>query len=136
MRAALLIFCLAAAGCAAKVDPLGSARPEVLRDIEGYAIASCLAIQNQPYLKDQGDAWAAVIVQRMKGNLDNLVEIFEQVKNENGKGEMAVIRDEATPGGDKMLPVLYCNEIVDRVAVRAAIQKAVAALNHAYTQQQ
>ena len=54
------------------------------------------------------------------------------MKREIAKGEMAVIRDEAGPGKDKILPVLYCGEIIDRPAVRAAIQKAGAALNPSY----
>jgi hypothetical protein len=134
MRVALLLLGLAAAGCAAGVDTIAPPRPEVLRDAEGYAIASCLTDQAQPYLKDQGDAWASVIVQRMKGGLDALAGIAEQVKRENARGDMAVIRDEASPGKDKTLPVLYCGEIIDRPSVRAAIQKAVAELGPSYGQ--
>ena len=130
----LLLLGLAVVGCVAEVETIGAPRPEVLRDIEGYAIASCLTNQTQPYLKDQGDAWASVIVQRMKGSLDVLTSIAEQVKRENAKGEMAIIRDEAGPGKDKALPVLYCNEIIDRPSVRSAIQKAVATLNPSYKQ--
>ena len=130
----LLLLGLAVVGCVARVETIGAPRPEVLRDIEGYAIASCLTNQTQPYLKDQGDAWASVIVQRMKGSLDVLTSIAEQVKRENAKGEMAIIRDEAGPGKDKALPVLYCNEIIDKPSVRSAIQKAVATLNPSYKQ--
>ena len=132
MRAVLLLFGLAVIGCASKIDIINPSRSEVLRDVEGYAIATCLVNQPQSYLKDQGDAWASVIVQRMKGELEVFAEVAEQVKNENAKGEMAVIRDEVGPGKDKTLPVLYCSEIIDRPAVRAAIQKAVAALNPSY----
>lgn len=130
----LLLLGLAVVGCVARVETIGAPRPEVLRDIEGYAIASCLTNQTQPYLKDQGDAWASVIVQRMKGSLDVLTSIAEQVKRENAKGDMAIIRDEAGPGKDKALPVLYCNEIIDKPSVRSAIQKAVATLNPSYKQ--
>ena len=134
MRIVLLLLGLAVAGCAARVNTIGAPRPEVLRDVEGYAIASCLTNQTQPYLKDQGDAWASVIVQRMKGSFDVLAGIAEHIKRENAKGEMAVIRDETGPGRDKTLPVLYCSEIIDRPSVRAAIQKAVAELNPSYRQ--
>jgi hypothetical protein len=132
MRTVLLLLGLVVAGCAGKVGTDGAPRPEVLRDIEGYAIASCLVNQPQPYLKDQGDAWASVIVQRMKGSPDVLAEIVEQVRLENKKGDMAVIRDETEPGKDKTLPVLYCSEIIDKPAVRTAIQQAVEALNPSY----
>lgn len=134
MRAVILLLGLAVTGCAVKASTDGMPRPEVLRDMEGYAIASCLVLQPLPYFKDQGDAWASVIIQRMKGSPDVLAGIVEQVKLENKKGDMAVIRDEAESEQDKVLPVLYCNEIIDRPAVRAAIQKAVDALKPSYRQ--
>jgi len=134
MRVVLLLLSMVVVGCSANVNTSGALRPEVLRDVEGYAIASCLTNQTQPYLKDQGDAWASVIVQRMKGNLDVLAVIAEQVKQENAKGDMAVIRDETGPGKDKVLPVLYCGEIIDRPSVRDAIQKAVVKLKPFYEQ--
>lgn len=134
MRIALLLLGLAIAGCATKVDTTSSPRPAVVRDVEGYAIASCLVNQSQPYLKDQGDAWASVIVQRMKGDLEVFAAVAEQVKLETAKGGMAVVRNEAEAGSDKALPVLYCSEIIDEPAVRAAIQKAVAVLTPSYTQ--
>ncbi len=128
MRIVVLLLGVVVAGCAPQVSTVGAPRPEVLRDVEGYAIASCLTMQVQPYLKDQGDAWASVIVQRTKGSLDVLIGVAEQVKRETAKGNMAVIRDEIGPGKDKSLPVLYCGEIIDEPAVRAAIQKAVTEL--------
>lgn len=134
MRIAVLILGLSVAGCAPKVDTIGSPRPEVVRDVEGYAIASCLVNQSEPYLKDQGDAWASVIVQRMKGDLEVFAGLAEQVKLETAKGEMATIKNEAEPGSDKALPVLYCSELIDKPAVRAAIQKAVAAVSPSYPQ--
>lgn len=134
MRVVLLLFCLAFSGCAAKVDAVGAPRPEVLRDAEGYAIASCFVNQPEPYLKDQGDAWASVILQRMKGDLDVFASMAEQVKRESAKSEMAVIRNETGQGTDKILPVLYCSEIIDRPAVRIEIKKAVEALNPGYKQ--
>ena len=134
MRIAMLLWALVAAGCTTKTDTSGSPRPVVVRDVEGYAIASCLVDQSQPYLKDQGDAWASVIIERMKGDLEVFAGLAEQVKLETAKGEMAVIRNEAEPGADKALPVLYCSEIIDKPAVRAAIQQAVAALESSYAQ--
>lgn len=128
MRALLFLPLLAVTGCAPKVDTIGAPRAEAVRDLEGYAIASCLTYQAKPYLKDQGDAWASVIVQRTKGNLDTLADIAEQVKGETDKGNMATIRDETGAAQDKTLPVLFCGEIIDSPTVRAAIQKAAAEL--------
>ena len=91
------------------------------KDLEGFAIASCLTFQESPYLKDQGDAWASVIVQRMSGDFGTLPKIAEVVKKEVSKGIMAVIRAEGVAGKDKILPILYCNEIVYTPAVQAVI---------------
>ena len=54
----------------------------------------------------------------------------ENTKGANG--DMAVMRDETRPRQGKPLPVLHCGEVIDRPAVRAAIQKAIAALRPSY----
>lgn len=127
-----LLGCLAVAGCAPNTNTAGLHWPQVQRDVEGYAIASCLANQAEPYLKDQGDAWASAIVQRMKGDLDALAGVAETVKRENAAGNMAVIRDEAHPEKGKALPVLHCSEMIDRPAVHIAIQRAISTLRPSY----
>lgn len=93
------------------------------KDIEGYAIASCLTYQESSYLQDQGDAWASVIIQRTKGNIDALPEIAKIVKEEVNKGQMVVIRSENVNAKDKVLPVLYCNEIIYKQSVQSALKK-------------
>lgn len=132
MRMALLACGLVIAGCTPDTNPAGGARTQVQRDVESYAIASCLTQQTEPYLKDQGDAWASVVVQRMHGDIEVLAGIAEQVQRENTNGDMAVMRDETRPRQGKPLPVLHCGEVIDRPAVRAAIQKAIAALRPSY----
>lgn len=97
---------------------------QMLRDAESYAIASCFANQSHAYLKDQGDAWASVIVQRSQIRPDALADIALQVKAELRKGNMAMMRDETRPQQDKSLPLLYCGEIIDLPAIRKAIQRA------------
>ncbi|WFF83792.1 hypothetical protein [Delftia tsuruhatensis] len=129
---ALLACGLVIAGCTPDTNPAGGARTQVQRDVESYAIASCLTQQAEPYLKDQGDAWASVVVQRMHGDIETLAGIAEQVQRENTNGDMAVMRDETRPRQGKPLPVLHCGEVIDRPAVRAAIQKAIAALRPSY----
>ena len=113
------------------VDPAG-ARSALQRDVEDYAVASCLASQDQAYLKDQGDGWASVIVQRAKGDLEPLKAVAAAVKTELAKGNMPVIRSETEPGKGKALPVLYCNEMIDAPAVRAAIDAAMRKLAVSY----
>jgi hypothetical protein len=104
----------------------------VQRDVEGYAIASCLAAQDQPYLKDQGDGWASVIIQRGKGGLDIITAVAVAVKAELAKGDMAVVRSETGPTKEKPLPVLYCGEIIDVPSVKVAINRAVKKLAPSY----
>lgn len=134
-RIAMASCLLAAlAACAAAAAP-AVARGAALRDVEGYAIASCLAAQDSPYLKDQGDGWASVIVQRGKGDLRVFAAVAAAVKAELAKGDMAIIRTEAGPAADKPLPVLYCGEIIDKAGVRAAINEAAAKLRAAYRRQ-
>jgi hypothetical protein len=128
MAVVLLLLGSVSMGCSSVAERTGELRPQALRDLEGYAIASCLVNQAQPYLKDQGDAWASVIVQRTKADVDVLANLAEQVQHESAKSAMAVVRNEANPGQAKALPLLYCNEMIDRPAVRAAIQKAVKSL--------
>lgn len=135
MRMVCIVWGLALVGCASSVNSAGAPRPAVQRDVEGYAIASCMTHQADAFTKDQGDAWASVIVQRMKGDLDVLAGIAEQVKRENPADNVAVMRDELQPQKGKMLPVMHCGEMIDKPAVRAAIQKAVAALRPSYGQE-
>lgn len=121
-------------GCDPAVDVRGAPRSAVQRDVEGYAIAKCLTLQVDAFLKDQGDAWGAVIVQRMKGDVDALAAVAEQVERAHAVGDMAVIRDESQPQNVKALPILHCGEVIDRPAVRLEIQRAVVALGPSYGQ--
>jgi hypothetical protein len=100
--------------------------------VESYAIASCLARQDQPYLKDQGDAWASVILQRSKGELEVFIGVAEAIKAEIAKADMPVIHTETQPMKGKPLPVLYCGEIIDAPQVRAAINRAIRKLAPSY----
>jgi hypothetical protein len=107
-------------------------REQALIDAEGYAIASCLTLQSETYLKDQGDGWASVIVQRAHGDIELFFRISEAVKLEAKKGKMAAIRDESNPGKDLLLPILYCNEIIYEPAIHSAILKAVKGIKKYY----
>src|SRR6185436_9376363 len=95
LMAGYLLF--VAAGSAVMSTACAADRSAVELDVEGYAIASCLAAQDQPYLKDQGDGWASAIIQRSKGAPDAFVAVGTAVKAELAKGDMAVIRSETGP---------------------------------------
>jgi hypothetical protein len=123
---------IAIAVCATMACTDARARDAVQRDVEGYAIASCLVAQDQPYLHDQGDAWASAIIQRAKGELDALTAVAAAVKAELAKGNMAIIRSEAEPMKGKALPMMYCGEIIDAPSVRTVIDTAIKKLGPAY----
>jgi hypothetical protein len=132
MRATIFLVYFLVTACATRPDINRTLQPELLRDVEGYAIASCLASQSHPYLKDQGDAWASVIIQRMHGDPSVLLDIVEQVAVEVEKGNMAVMRSDVEPGQDKILPVLFCNEIIYQPKIRSKILEAVKNLEPFY----
>lgn len=107
-------------------------RPSVQRDVEGYAIATCLASQKEPYLKDQGDAWASVIVQRSHGGIEQFSSVAAAVKTALTQARVPVIHQDSDSPKDKELPVLYCAEIIDAPGVDGAIRKAVRKLAPSY----
>jgi hypothetical protein len=124
-----LLIAIAASGAMACTD--ARARDALHRDVESYAIASCLVAQDQPYLRDQGDAWGSAIIQRAKGELAALTTVAEAVKVELAKGNMAVIHSELELKS-KTLPVMYCSEILDAPSVRTVIDTAIKKLRAAY----
>lgn len=118
--------------CSTALPINATAHESVWRDVQGYAIASCLTFQKQAYLKDQGDGWASVIVQRSKGDINALTAVAAVVKKEVAKGDMAIIRNENGPAQDKALPVEYCFEIIHTPSVSSAIKRAVKKLKPSY----
>lgn len=119
-------------GIVAIVSALVGDRDPAVRDVEGYAIASCLIAQDSAYLKDQGDGWASNIVQRGSGDIEIFTALATAVRAEVAGGTMPMARDEAVPMTPKPLPVQYCTEIVDTPRVRQAILEAVGKLSPAY----
>jgi len=120
--------------CAATPVAATSGHDTIGRDVESYAVASCLTYQKQPFLKDQGDGWASAIIQRSKGSLDDFTAVAEAVKAEVARGNMAVIRVEAGPEHEKALSIAYCFEILDAASVHAAVDSAMKNLADAYRQ--
>lgn len=130
-----LAYCLVFAplsACATTPNAAASGRDPVRRDVEGYAIASCLTYQQQPYLKDQGDGWASAIIQRSRGDLDALTAVAEAVKTEVAKGNMSVIRVETGPKHEKALPIAYCFLILDTPSVHTAVENTIKKLAASY----
>jgi hypothetical protein len=129
----LLVSCIWITPPAVASPSLVSSRDALKRDVEGYAIATCLTGQKDSYLKDQGDGWASVIIQRGKGDLKVLESVAAAVRAEAAVGQMAIIRSDGNAQRpDKELPILYCNEIIDAPKVHAAITRAEKRLAAAY----
>ena len=96
-----------------------------LHYVNGYAVASCFAQLNDPFLKDQGDRWAGAIVQYSgRYDFDILLPVAQAVKKEVAKQEMIIVTDDNHPKLGKELPLFYCYDIVLKPAVRAAINTA------------
>lgn len=128
------IFALIAIGASAcsPAPAVSAERDPVALDVEGYAVASCLAAQDSAYLKDQGDGWASNIVQRGSGDIEILTVLADVVREEAKKGTMPMARNEAAPMDSKPLPVQYCAEIIDTPRVRQAIGRTIEQLAPAY----
>jgi len=122
----------AVVGCMVVATSKVHGRDLVQRDVEGYAIASCLVAQGRSDLKDQGDGWASAIIQRSRGGLDSLTAVAAAVRAELAKGNMAMIRGETDPTKQNSLPIMYCAELIDTPSVRAAIDKAEKSLARSY----
>lgn len=118
--------------CATVTTSSKSGYEAAKRDVESYAIASCLNYQKQPYLKDQGDGWAASIIQRFKGELDDLTVVATVVKAEVLKGDMVIIPDETVPEREMALPVAYCFDILNTPNVQATVKKSIKKLQSFY----
>jgi hypothetical protein len=111
---------------------LGRDRPAVQRDVEGFAIATCLSKQEEPSLREQGGAWISVVVERSHGDIQPFTEVADAVTAELAKGNMPVVHRDDGPVRMLRAPVLYCGEIIDEPAVAVAVDKAIKKLAPAY----
>lgn len=122
MKVAIALFAaVASASCASSHSVLNAE----MHDAEGYAIASCLAKQKEPFLQQQGGGWASVVIERGSVGLESLRVIDDRVRQAVARGGMLVVHDESSPSGEATLPVLYCVQIGNDSAVRGAIEEAV-----------
>ena len=102
---AVLLLASVLTGCAGIPANPGPDRSALQHDLECYAIASCLALQAEPYLQDQGDAWASVIIQRRQGGIEAFAQLADSVRQEASLVDMMVMRDEMQPDKMKSLPL-------------------------------
>ena len=119
---------LLAACSATNAAPAAGGRTRLQRDVESYAVITCLGLQDQAYLKEQSGGWASNLLQRSKGGIEDFTPIGTAVQAEIAKGGMAMVIVESPPMTELLLPVQFCTEIVDKPGVRAAIDAAAGRL--------
>lgn len=126
----LSIFSLASAACAQKpVEPAPQVVPQatVQQDLRAYANAACLSKQNEPYVQEQGYAWASTIVMGPTPyDLDKiLLPINTAVDQAMADTAMFVTSSEKAPQASLDLPIAYCYAISQETKVLDAIQQGV-----------
>jgi hypothetical protein len=138
MNASSQILCatlLALVSCGGSAFFAQAAGTSLDRELEEYATVACLIAQkDDEYLKDQGYRWSAIVVQGRGFPLDVLAPVNAAVKGQLAKGDMVIVRDEASPTGSKALPLVFCSRIVDFPKVRAAIGAAATKLQRTKVQ--
>lgn len=117
-----VIFCAGSATAAP--------RSQLQQDVEGYAVATCLTGLDDAALRDQGDGWASIIVQRGFGNVEDWQPLVDAVKSATSRKSMAVIKGDEI--SSKPMAVFYCSEIVDEPEVRKVIDETMEKMKPAY----
>jgi hypothetical protein len=119
--------------CGGHAAPVGVDGPSPLHDdLVGYAMASCLAIQPNDYLKDQGQRWAGAIMQDAHGPVEAWAPVATAVKAELGRSGIARGQGDGPTAAAVPLPVMTCGRIATTPAVRQAIAVAAKALARDY----
>jgi|GEM_PF-996170 len=99
-------------------------------DVKTYAIAACLANQEEPLLKKQGQQWAAGIVEFSNLGFESglMLNLSETVKAEIAKNSMPIARSKSSDAHDiSKMSIWYCVEVIpNTIAVRKAIFEVVA----------
>lgn len=131
-RAPTWCTALVAIALAAPVSAAAS-RSALDRDLESYAVASCMIATQIPSLVEQGQGWAGALVERSHGPIEEFHLIATVVEEEIRVSGFAVgHRDAPVASGSVMLHMLTCGEIIDAPRVARAIGRARTALAHAY----
>ena len=117
----------AAIAVASGVLPTGSAlaRSALDRDLEGYAIASCMIASRDTVLMEQGQGWAGAIVQRSHGRIEIFSGVSKAVDEKIRVSGFAVgHQDGPVQSNRAKLFMLTCGEIVDQPNVARAVARA------------
>jgi hypothetical protein len=126
-----VIWCgaLLLGACAAAPLPVPAAKDDALaRDTAAYAVASCLTMVGNPYLREQGELWAGGVIQRGAGPIEAWTPIADAVKAELARSGVGQAKPERPSDPGRPMPVMTCGEIGHAPGVAAAVAKARAAL--------
>ena len=132
MLATITLAAAAFAGAATQTprDPAG---PE--RDLTRYAMAACLAAQDQPYLKDQGQRWASGLIELGHGPVEAWLPVAQAVTAELARTGVGMSKPDGPLHPSVPTPLMTCGHIADAPLERAAIDTAARALAADYAAQ-
>ena len=117
----------AAIAVASGVLPMGGAvaRSALDRDLEGYAIASCMIASRDTVLMEQGQGWAGAIVQRSHGPIEIFSGVSKVVNEKIRVSGFAVgHQDGPVQSNGTKLFMLTCGEIIDQPSIVRAVARA------------
>lgn len=124
----LATISLAAAAVAGAPDPSSHATARAERDLTRYAMAACLAAQNEPMLQDQGWRWAAGLVEGGHGPIEAWTPVAEAAAIELARSGVGMGKPDGPSSPSIPMPLMTCGQIADAPSVRAAIDTAARAL--------
>jgi hypothetical protein len=122
---------------AAEASAQAKTRSALDRDLDGYAVSTCLMETDNAALKDQGARWAGAIVQRSHGPIEAFSRVADAVRVEIKENGFAQGHDDGPVAtGAISMPMLTCGEVTDQPKVAHAMSKAKAALRKHYSARQ
>ncbi len=128
MRMAIMLSALLA-GCSGQSQTVkAETKPAARDDLVQYATASCLAFQQNGYLKDQGERWAGAVMQNARGPVEKWTPVADAVKAELARTGVAQGQGEGPQSPTVPLPVMTCGQIATKPTVSRSIDAAANAL--------
>jgi len=107
-------------------------RTQLQRDVEGYVSAACLAGQANAALAQQGQDWAAIIINRSRADLQSFEQLSKAVKETMRRLPMAIVKgDRPVDDPGAKAEVFYCAELIDDPEMRRVIDNVQRRLRRA-----
>ncbi len=128
MRVAIGLAILLTACGGRAAAPISDAPAALHDDLVAYATASCLILQDNSYLQDQGQRWAGAIMQNAHGGVEKWAPVAAAVKAQFATSGVAQGQGEGPQAPTVPLPVMTCGRIASTPVVRKAIDGAAKSL--------